>query len=139
MDVGKASLHGDALSQITRHIHIASLLDGYVICKQLQRYRCHYRGELFYDLGHLYCVVGDCSDCLVATGDYGYHFTSTCFYLLDVADDLFVEVVTGAMTTVGSSRSIRAMGPCFISAAGYPSACIYDISFSFKAPSRAVG
>tara|TARA_B110000879_G_scaffold68225_1_gene95552 strand:+ start:2581 stop:2763 length:183 start_codon:yes stop_codon:yes gene_type:complete len=44
-----------------------------------------------------------------------------------------------AITKMGMFSSIKAMGPCFISAAGYPSAWIYDISFNFKAPSNATG
>src|SRR5687767_6194342 len=45
----------------------------------------------------------------------------------------------GAMNTTGMFWSIRAMGPCFISAAGYPSAWMYEISLSLSAPSSATG
>jgi hypothetical protein len=44
-----------------------------------------------------------------------------------------------AINTTGIFSSIKAIGPCFISAAGYPSAWIYEISLSFKAPSNATG
>ena len=39
----------------------------------------------------------------------------------------------------GTPFSTKAIGPCFISPAGYPSACIYEISFNFNAPSKATG
>src|SRR5205807_2623113 len=35
--------------------------------------------------------------------------------------------------------SMSAMGPCFISPAAYPSAWMYEISFSLRAPSSATG
>ena len=38
-------------------------------------------------------MVSDAGDFLVALGDYGYYLASTCLDLLDIADDLFVEVV----------------------------------------------
>mmetsp|Transcript_86075 Transcript_86075/g.263419 ORF Transcript_86075/g.263419 Transcript_86075/m.263419 type:complete len:239 (+) Transcript_86075:456-1172(+) len=43
------------------------------------------------------------------------------------------------MTTTGINWSIKAIGPCFISAAGYPSAWTYAISLHFIAPSNAIG
>ena len=44
-----------------------------------------------------------------------------------------------AIATTGRSSSIRAFVPCFISPAAVPSAWMYESSFSFSAPSSAVG
>ena len=41
--------------------------------------------------------------------------------------------------TVGQSGLINAIGPCFISPAGYPLALMYEISFNLRAPSKAPG
>ncbi len=61
-------------------------------------------------------------------------FTSWIF------DMIFSYVLSfGAITTTGIFSSINAIGPCFISAAGYPSAWMYEISFNFSAPSNATG
>ncbi len=46
---------------------------------------------------------------------------------------------SGTRNNDGVSSFISAIGPCLISAALKPSACIYEISFSFKAPSSATG
>ena len=40
---------------------------------------------------------------------------------------------------IGISSSTSARGPCLSSPDGYASAWIYDISFSFSAPSSATG
>ena len=45
----------------------------------------------------------------------------------------------GAMNTTGMFSSISAIGPCFISPAEYASVGMYEISFSFSAPSSATG
>ena len=41
----------------------------------------------------------------------------------------------GTTTTTGKPFSSSAMGPCFISPAGYASACRYEISLILRAPS----
>ena len=45
----------------------------------------------------------------------------------------------GMSTTTGILSSMSAIGPCFISLAEYPSAWMYEISFSLSAPSNATG
>ncbi len=45
----------------------------------------------------------------------------------------------GAMVTTGIWSVTSANGPCFSSPAAKASAWMYEISFSFKAPSRAIG
>ena len=47
--------------------------------------------------------------------------------------------LSGARAITGIFSSIRAKGPCLSSPAGYASACIYDISLSFSAPSLDIG
>ena len=44
-----------------------------------------------------------------------------------------------ATTTTGVPSSSSAIGPCFISPAEYASVGMYEISFSFSAPSSATG
>ena len=56
-----------------------------------------------------------------------------------ILDNILSYPLLVTIATTGILESIKAIGPCFISAAGYPSAWIYDISFNFKAPSRATG
>ena len=45
----------------------------------------------------------------------------------------------GTMTNTGCPGSMSAMGPCLSSPAAKPSAWMYEISLSFRAPSRAMG
>ncbi len=49
------------------------------------------------------------------------------------------SVSFGATVTTGIASVTSASGPCFNSPAGYASAWIYEISFSFSAPSSAIG
>ena len=45
----------------------------------------------------------------------------------------------GAIVATGIVCVTSASGPCFSSPAGYASAWMYEISFSFSAPSSAIG
>ncbi len=62
----------------------------------------------------------------------------------DVAEHLLVQQRRvrsgdGITTTTGRPSSMSAIGPCFSSPAGKPSACMYASSLSFSAPSSATG
>jgi hypothetical protein len=76
---------------------------------------------------------------VVAFGGDGDHASAAGPDFLHVADHLVVLAPLGATNTQGMPSWISAMGPCFISAAGMPSAWMYEISLTLRAPSRATG
>lgn len=76
------------------------------------------------------------SSFLFAIAIAGASLASTSFMLLSIFSYVLFFV---AMAIIGVFLFIRAKGPCFSSPPGNPSACLYDISFSFRAPSRSTG
>ena len=86
----KRSLYRYGFSQVARLVYIFTFTNGYVICQQLQRYRCYKRLEAVDGSGNLDTVIGKFLQFVVAFVDDGYYPAFTSFDLLHIAYNLFV-------------------------------------------------
>ena len=101
LEDARASLHCDGFGQVPGLVDVAAFYGGYIVGQELQRDDGQQGDEAFFGVGDFYGVVGQ------------WMLLTTLSYMV---------LLLGATTTTGISWSMRAMGPCFISAAGYPSA-----------------
>ena len=111
-------LHCDAFGEVPWAVNIFAFADGDVVGEQLQRDAGDEGLEAFERVGQGDDVVGKPLYLRVAFSDDCRDSSASRPHLLDVRDDLLVETSRVAMTKTGISLSMRAMGPCFISAAG---------------------
>lgn len=89
-----------------------------MIRQELKGYGGDDRGKTFRGLGNLKTDVRHLFHGSIALVYYGYDGPAPGFHLLYIAHDFSYRESLGAITTVGISESISAIGPCFISAAG---------------------
>ncbi len=116
------SFDGDALGEVAGLVDVAATLACDVVGQQLQGDDGQERLDDLGGVGDRQEDVGQLGDRLVSLGADGDDPPLAGADLLDVAQRLGVQGAAGATNTQGVSRSTRAIGPCFISAVGYPSA-----------------
>ena len=116
----KILLDSDGLRQVTGLVNVKSLGYGHMVAEELERNDREERSQGHECWWHLDVVVDQVLHLLVALG---HHSSDTTL----AGDDLLIFSYSWwwvARKTTGISLSISAIGPCFISAAGYPSAWI---------------
>jgi len=96
-------LHSHRLGKVSRLIHVTAAANGDIVRQQLQRNAGQNRGQQVERHRNGKGGVGQTLN-------------------LSVAIVFECTASRGAMNTTGMFSSIKAIGPCFISAAGYPSA-----------------
>ena len=84
-------------------------------CKRDHR---HHRLQEFFDGRNLDDVVGQLGRLRVALADHRDHRSAAGLDLLKVRHHLVVHLAVRQQNTLGVFSSTRAIGPCFISAAG---------------------
>ena len=113
------SLHRHALGQVARLVDVAAAQHGDVIGQQLQRDDRHERLQEVVDVGHVDHVVGQVGHvaCRLRTTTA---ITGPPRALISSRFDITLSYTEpcGIRNTLGVCSSTRAIGPCFISAAG---------------------
>ena len=119
---GSRSLHRDRLGQVAWLIHVPIPVDGCVVSQQLQRNRGEHGQQSRNGLRHLDDVIHLADQFWRVTAHDGQD-TAVRALTSSMLETIFEYTGSrGASATTGMFSSMRAIGPCFISAAGYPSA-----------------
>src|ERR1035437_2751222 len=133
------SLDGALLGQVAGTINVETVQAGHRVGEQLQRYHVDDGGEQLVGLWDpqdgIRLPLRLSSPSLVTSTTVAPRlFTSATLAIIFC--HRWVRVATPITTVPGSTT---AMGPCFSSPAGNPSAHRYESSFSLSAPSSATG
>ena len=85
--------HRHTLRQISRHIHIQSLIHSHIVSKQLQRNHAQQRNQRIQGSWNLQYIIRNLLHLLVTLSHHGKDAAVSRLHLLHVRDNLFIQLM----------------------------------------------